>query len=703
MAYADLLDEEGINSQYLCVLRPRRLADTGSWSLVSATIYKQGFDYGYASAVTDDGTALTQASSAALSDGDWYFDFDAMEIYIDVSADPSTHDIVITYELYLGTFDAHFNRDPLDSASQVVYWEPIIVKSPLVQNTAEDSLFGFISTLSSQIRISNATQYLQRHIYDSSFNRADIALYHYLDELTADNVKLVSKGLCGNIQASDDEIGITVRDNYELFDREFRHTAGESFFGTTAFPNVDPSFDARTVRTVFGRVERFLPVNIDYEGATPTTSTNRIWICVNPETNLGSITASVPASPSSTTSRVYVDDADGFNVGDTIFIDKTVDESVTVTAVNKTGDHYLDHTGHVSAAPGSGDSVQRSFVGNITIVQNNTVYKPLFGRDYFEYTDGTNKVAGFRFADPGDPAGDMETSLGMSTLDPVDLVFARVYGHTNQSSLGGGSFGGDSEQFGNLTQGVVQLWELLKTYLGLAESQLDTAAFTSLQSSVSDELGFAVPRLADDNFPPFREMVGDLARSLLLKIFIDDDGKFSIVQTGPQGSSEKSIADDEILKGTFSYSIDYKDVRSDIIVEYDGSEVSAQNQPVSELSAKSVRGTSTTATSLHLVSKQRTIKSLHLIESEAQVLANRLAYATGDRRGLLEWQTKNRFFDTELNDVITTSRTRMPGFEFDRTVERTRSAVVLSSSKSLDRISLSLDDQKGIEDNSGSW
>lgn len=699
MAYADLLDEEGINSQYLAVLKPRRLSDTTTWSLVSGTIYKQSFDFGNVVAVTDDGTALTEKTTSSLTGSDFYYDFDNSELYVDVGADPSTHDIVSTYELFFGTFDAHFNRDPLDNTTRVVYWEPLIVKSPLIQNSAEDSLFGFVSTFSSQVVFSNATQYLQEHLYSSSFNRAELSLYHYLDELVTANVKLVSKSLCGNVRATDQQVTIVTRDNYELFDTEFRHVGGQNFFGTTAFPNVDPNFDARPIRAVFGRVDGFIPVNIDYEAISPTTGNNRNWVCINPHDNLGSAATTIKAAPASTDTRWYIEDADGFNIGDSVWLDGSTDNWGIVTAVNKTGDHYLDISdlGGAPVIPNTGEDVKRSFVGHIKIVQDGVLYEPQFGRDYTEYTDATNKVAGFTFD------ASMETNLGMSTLKPTDFVHCRVYGQKNQSTLGGSGFGADSDEYGNLTQAVVITWELLKTYLGLAESELDTAAFTSLQSSVADQIGFAVPRSASQNFPSFRNLLGEILQTGLFKIFIDDDGKFSMVQTGPAGAVDKSIEDDEILAGSFKYRFDYKDIRSDIIVGYDGKEVNALNQQVSDLSYLNVRASSDVATRLHNITKQRTVRSLHLIESEAQTLADRLSYATGDRSGIIEWQTKNRFFDSELSQNIKTSRSRMPGFEFNTNTLRDREAIVLSSSKSLDRIAISLDDQKGIEDNSGSW
>lgn len=700
MAYADLLDNEGILSQYLVVLKPRRLADPSSWSLDSGTIYTQAFDFGEIVVLENNGVTLTKAASSAVGSNEWFYDTDTETIYLDIGGDPSTNDIVCTYEIYLGTFDAHFNRDPLDDSTRVVYYEPLVVKSPLINSSATDSLFGFLPTTSTQIVISNVTQFLQEHVYESSFNRAEIKVYHYLDELKIDNVKLVINALCGNVSSKDKEITITIFDNNDLFDAEFRHVSGESFFGDTAFPNVDPNFTARPIRKVFGVVDGFIPVNIDYEANSPTTSDNRDWICINPETNLGSVSTTVKAAPASSATRTYLTSADGFRVGDSVWIDSSLgagfDEYVIITAVNKTGDHYIDHAAITNVAINP-DVAKRSFIGNVVIFQEAVASTALYGRDYTEYTDGTNKVAGFSFTTT------MEANLSINTITPNDLVYCRVYGNTNTNTLGGPAFGSDSAVTGNLTQAVVVVWEILRNHVGLTEAQLDTAAFTSLQSSVSDEIGLSIPSTSGNNFPSFKDLLTTIFQSVLFKIFIDDDNLFSLVQTGPKGAVDKTIEDDEILRDSFEYDFNYRDVRSDIFVEYAGREVNQRNQIVAEQSYSTVNSVSTLASRLHKIDKQKTFKSLHFIESEAQTLADRLRYAIGDRNGKITLRTKNRFFDSELNDVIKVSRTRLPGFEFDTDTDREREAVVLSTAKSLDQITIEIDDQKGIEDNSGAW
>lgn len=709
MTYASLLSSEGIESQYLVVIKPRRLASV-TWTLVSGTKYKQSFSFGEIVALSDDGTSQTQASSSSLSDGIWYHDTSDDFLYIDIGSNPALSDIVYTYELYFGTFDAHFYRDPLDNSTRVVYFEPLITKSPQISQSSTDDLFGVLPTVTTSITISNTTQFIQEHVYESSFNNAEIKIYHYLDELTVANTKLVAKGFCGNVNYRENETSIEVFDNRALFEKEFRHNIGLSFFATSALAGLDPDFEGKPIRKVYGVVDKFIPVNIDYNASNASSTNNRDWICTNPHNNLGSITATVPASPSSTVTRTYLASANGIVVGDSVKLNFTSGTYYRiVTAVNKTGSHYIEHAtvGGANQAQ-TNDTVYRSFISKVTILRNG--FAPLvllYGQDYTEYTDSTNKLCGFTLVDNFEASysgsGEIFQSNSNSPyLQTTDIVFCRIYGHTNQETLSASPFGSNSTTTGTLTQAIVILYSLLKNNLSLSESQIDTGTFTTLQSTVTDEIGFAIPRKNGEDFPRYKEIISDILQTILIKFLIDDDNLYSLSVTAPMGAYTKSIEDDEILSDSFEYLFDYKDIISDVIVEYEPKEISATNQSGNVFYSK-VTSTSNLATRLHDVTKQKSFQSLHFIESEAQTLADHLAFALGDRRGRIKFKTKNRFFDSQINDVVRISRDRQPGFSFVDGTNQNRDGVIVSAFKGLNEIVIEIDDQKGIEDNSGSW
>ncbi len=709
MTYASLLSSEGIVSQYLVVIKPRRMLST-SWTSISGTKYKQTFSYGEIVDLSYDGTAQTKASSSSLSDGAWYHDTSDNFLYLDVGTNPASHDLVGTYELYFGTFDAHFYRDPLDNTTRTVYYEPLITKSPQINQSSTDDLFGVLPTVSTSISISNTTKFLQIHVYASSFNSVEIKVYHYLDKLTVENTKLVAKGFCGNVTYKENECTIEVFDNRALFEKEFRHVSGMSFFASDTLPNVDPDFDGKPVRKVYGVVDKYRPVNIDYNASAASTTNNRDWICSNPHNNLGSVTATVPASPSSTVTRTYLASANGINLGDSVRLDFTSGTYYRkVLTVNKTGDHYIEHdTVGIGNQAATGNTVYRSFIGNVTILRSG--HAPLillFGQDYTEYTDATNKLCGFtlndNFESNYDTAGEIFYSdSGSTCLQTTDIVFCRIYGHTNQETLSASPFGSNSSTTGSLTQAVVIAYSLLKNNLSLSESEIDTTTFTTLQGSITDEIGFAIPRKLGDDFPTYKTILSDIFQSILVKFLINDSNLYSLSRTMPLGAVTKTIQDDEILLDSFQYDFDYKDIISDVIVQYSPREIGASYQ-TGDIYYLQVTSSSNLAKRLHDVTKQKTFQSLHFIEAEAQTLADHLKYALGDRRGTISFKTKNRFFDSEINDVIRITRDRQPGFDYVQDTTQNRDGALISAFKGLNEIQIELDDQKGIEDNSGSW
>lgn len=681
MTYATLLNNETLKSNFLAILKPRRIHST--WSLVSGTKYSGSFTHGQIVGVDDDGAALTEASSSALSDGQWYYDVTTNTLYIDIGSNPSGSIIVCTYEIYISTYDAQWYRVPTDNTTRVVYFEPIITKSPEVLSSASDNLFGFLPTQSTSLTCTNAPHVLEKHLYDSSFNQADIKFYHWLDKLTVSNVKLYGEWVISDISYDKQNVTFSLLDKLSIFDKEYRHTNGDQFYTVSRFSALDPYYINRPIRAVYGVVDGFVPVNIDYVIDSPTTSDNRRWMCIHgAAADFGNVATTVPASPACTTTRTYVNDADGIRVGDSVYIWRTgltYYDFVIVTSVNKTGSHYIEHAA-ISIAASSGDNVERFFVGKLDIVKNDIVYHAMYARDYAIDYDLTAKTLGFVFQTS------LESNLGMpSNLTPFDKVYCRIYGIKNS--------GYDETETNNYCRGVYILRDSLTSVVG--SSNVDLTEFTSVAASVTDLVGIAIPDRSGKQFPTYKELITQLVQTLLLKIFIDDNNKWTIKVTGPVGSTVKSIDSTEIIDGSFMYDLSYKDIYSVVNVEYSDREIGEKGTLENNFSITTYE--SNTAKYIHKIDRQKSFKSLHFLSSEAQTLANRLGYYFGDRLGKIKFGAKHRFFNSELGDTITLSRDNLPG------ELASIDGAIISIDKSLREINIELDDQKGIEDNSGSW
>lgn len=687
--YADLIDNEGIRAEFLVVMKPAR--KVSGFTVDAGSVYKLDFDYGEVIEVTQNGVALAQGSSATLSAGQFYYDVDLARLYVRMtdSSNPSTKFVVATYEIYAGTSAEHFYRVPDDNSTRQVFFDSLVSKAPELKQTQSDGLSGYVPVQSSQITLINAEHWAEKHIYDSSFNQRSIQVYHWLDTLEVDNVKLVMDGVMADISYDSTSVQIAIKDSVDRLDQEFRNP-GTSFWATSDFANLDRNYLGRPIRYVYGRVDGLIPVNLDYVNNAPTTSDNRIWGVRSDKTKLNDITHTVIASPASTTTRIYLNSVSGFMVDDCVRVTKTTPESVFITAV---GANYIDITpALVSGVPVASDTVTRPTISRVSIIQNNVRYDALYIRDYTQNTSLAADVLGFTFDTS------LEANLGLpSTLSPNDKVFVRVYGKQNDVTLGGPSLGGNDTDTGNLTAPAPILIDLLKTRLGLAESSFNAASFTALNTYTTEALSMAIPSNANSDFPTYKTILINIIETILLRFIIDKDTKFKVDIVKPLTTATKTIDELGILEDSFRYNFDYSDLISFVRVEYAMREVS-DDAAISGSTSQVVTSTSDTARYLHLTSQQKTIKSLHLKEADAQALADHMAFIFGDRSGKLSFDTKNAFFDSELADTIEVNRIKLPGFDYDGSTVRTRNLSLISATKGLRRVSLEMLDQKGIED-----
>lgn len=694
MAYLDLIEDENSQSQYLVVMRPRRRVE--GFTLFSGSTYQASFDYGYVQRVEFDGVALTAGTSSSLSAGQYYYDQTANVFYVRLVSglDPDTGWLVATYEIYAGTIDAHHNRIPTDSSSDVVYFEPIISKSNNIKQTTDNALFGFSPTQTSSLTLINAEHIFERHLHSSTWNKCDILVYHWLGDLEVANIKLVLNGLCLSIQYNPPNVSLRVVDRIDILNKDYAHPGGvDQLYTLVEFPELDSLYINKPIRFVYGRVDGFVPVNIDYLDQSPTTSDNRNWAVCSGQTNLADVVRTVAVSPSSTTTRTYLTSVDGLNIGDSVWFDKASDEYKIITDV---GANYIDHFA-LSVACSPGDLVKRSFIGSVSIIQDDVEYTALYQRDYTITTALNSNASGFVFS------SSLESNVGLpNTLKPNDKVYCRVYGPSNYVTLGGPSFGSNDSRTNNLAHPSQIVLDLLKRCLGVSESEVLAASFTQALIDQSSGIGISVPDDAGaSKFPKYKDIISQILKSCLSKLIINSDGLWTMLTIKPLGTVSKTIGDDEILVDSPSWSYDYEEIISKVVVEYDAQETGPKT--IVTQSVKTTSVDSSIGKYLHKTDNVKTERSLWIYEAEASELAQRLAFILGDRVGKLTVRAKNRFYTVSLGDNIEVQRVYLPGFDVDGETIFTREHGIAEIDKTRTQVTLTLDDRKGIEDNSGGW
>ena len=695
MSYDDLLEEENLNSQFLMVLSPRR-RESG-FAVFSGSVYSVFFDFGFVSGVSIDGVDLSSASSPSLAAGQFYWNNADQALYVRLSddSDPNLSFSVVTYEIYAATFDQHWYRDPLDSDSEPAYFEPIVPKSLDIKTSTDDNFMGYMPVQSSSITFSNAFHIFEKHVYDSSFNRASIKVWRLLDELAIENIKLVYDGFMGDVSYEGSTVSVKCYNTIDELSNEFRNDE-TSFLSTDDFPNLNPSFVGKPARFVYGRVDGFVPVNVDYVAEGFTTSDNRDYVVVGVQNDLPEIDTPVLASPASTATRTYIAVGHGIMAGDRVWLDRAIgtDEFVEVTIA---GSNYIEHETLGSGAMTSADSVKRGFVASVNILHENVNYKAFYGRDYLTNTGLAADCSGFIFTN------NFEATLSMpEPLSPLDRIYCRVYGVKNTVTLGGPSFGSNDSDSGNLTNPCVVIVDLLKRVAGIDESRLDIPSFTSALAERTDALGFAIPSSSSGGFPNVKTIITNILKTSLVKLYINDDIKYALSAHGPMDSADLTIEDEEIIYQKIAAGFEYKDIVSKVTVKYNSQEATDETS-AALANADEVFTESDVAKYIHNVEKEKSFESLHFKEADAQKLADRLSYIYGDRQGSMTIQAKNRFYGMQVSNVLAVDRTKLPGFDFDDETLRQRSFLVTGTQKNLNSIVIEAIDNKGVEENDANW
>lgn len=738
MAYADELERPNNSSIHLMVIKPRRLVpNTWVQESIGTTRHKTtaGIDFDIPGnrivSVIHNGIVYTENATLPLTTGSqkYYFETETKILHIAKptgsggTTPPNANEVVFVYELYLATQDIPWYRVPNDDTTTTVFFEGALASVPVIQSSVSDVNFGFSPSFSTSVSVNNGHQFFNRHLYDSSFHAVKAEIYELLGDRLVNNVNLILEAVIDSYSFSDDEVQFRLTSRISDFDKEFRNSQGTngSFMNqidiNTNF--VEPGFIGTAMRWHFGIHDGVKMINLDYEDQSPTTSDNRIYTVgmnnydplVEPTGSSGTTGSAfkstlVSSSPASTLTRTYVSSADGFNVGDSIKNGSTLPIGYAfVTAVDKSGaPDIIDHTSWTSSIAASfNDTIGRNDIPFIEVRKaDGTIAKAHWERDFLT---GVGGAAGQGFAHWKRIILDasFESNLGIATLTPQDTLWCRYYGARRYESMGGSPFGSNSSDTGTNSNGISILWAILNRHFGLTESQIDQTSWQDALSTITEDVSFVFPK--DPNarsFPSFKELITEVSKSLLISFYLNSENKWAIKQLAPITSTSAMITDNEIGLRSFVYDFDYRDTYTEINVNYNYRDISAEGATQSTINT-------TTATAgiglkdLHGIRRTFVIDSLYYYLADAQVLRDRLGYMLFDRSGKLTVKVPREFFNSEIQDDLTISRSKLPGFEYDENTNQTRDFNVIEVEKNEIDVKLVLDDQKGIQDNEADW
>lgn len=678
------------------------------WTNVSGLVWSAPFSLGDVTLpYINYGDAAAKATDGTLSDGTWFHDGQTLYFLSVFNPDSSNVSnfffpgVTAEFTIYLSDKDYTYQSIPNDSASQVVDWIGGLVDVPQVGNGSTETLYGITPLNIGALRFLDGEGDLLPLLYDCSFSFA-------LTKAWVDSKQVFLGYVNGFSINSENEINFRVSDYMSFFDREYE-IANDQFFNTADFPSLDPKASSGNwiKRLVFGMVDGHECVNVDYS-ATPSVTNNRDWVShyYNSGDTVGTVSHPVDHLAANGSSITYFTTTPQFNVGDHLeLFNNGVYYRAIVISVNRPAKSVV-HTAVGARTFTASDTGTRYFIGRVLVFDGTAAWYLRPGQDFTVFTDGTNKVAGFQMAD------DWETAVGFTDgiFDPVKhKLFVRVYGDKDLDQYDDATTVSALADEGGVRSKAISLLFRTVTDSGFLKSDIATDLWKDVDA-YSHSFGFSIPEKASDTkAQTYKYVIESILKSSIWAMgFYESLNtiKLGIFAHRPFLSAGDYEADDTDLNG-FSFDIDYADVYSNFILHYFKKETSiGETNPLSHETVDyvEIKISSPVANSLHLVSKTYSTDSLHFDDAEAAIYVQRLAYALGDRRGIYKINLGQEFLDsTALGVSYNLIRERLPGFEYERRTYRTRQTTLIEVQKSTDGVSISLDDQKGIQDNSGNW
>lgn len=727
MSYSTEVVKQNVERDMLVLMRPRRRVT--SWTLHSGSVYYNDFSFGYVTGVKVDGAALTAGSSASLSAGQYYYDFDAARLYIRKSSGtPSGTDwIISTFELYVATKEFNWHRNPLDDTTPQVLWRGLISDSPEISRSADELVLGFLPIASTSVKLSNEAEYLQEMIDESSFNLAECVVYRMAgDELDVDNFDKLFTGVCDEPEFDDKSVSINILDKSYNLDAPIDNGSSDTLLPDTAGTDgsgVDQAYAGAAIRQLYGRWQGVRFICVDAEIDAPTTSHNRDWMAMTQEHGASHFDATITSVVSNFVKQVSTNDAQliaemwamGFSfcaLGSSI---RQI-TGVNVSTGNITIDASFVGGATLTILPFNCDAFTR---GIYLIRDSITFYKLAFGTQWS--IAGVGGYGGYGvILNSG-----IEADFGLaSNLNPqTDTVVADAAGALILPTINGSVVRSPYNP-------VVILYWILTEVLGLSSDEIDEATFASLAATSRCRAGLSLPDDVNGEFPTHKDVIQRLLVSDFLQAFFDQDGKFTIRRIEPMGAADLSVTDVEINDVKFDYS--YKDLgsvkcqngprelyvirsKADIVAasssgpctlntntlqfdqssEYDANTYLHQNDRVRTIPTAFVEAPLGFAAAITWTGKPDLLTAAEYAERMAQVL--------GERQLRASCFIKVGAESLDVGSVINITRTRMPGFAFDGTTEHSKDFRVIEIKKSRSGVRVVLSDQKGIEDNTGDW
>ena len=658
MSFSSIKTDQTSEKYILIKIEPARYIND-DLAIVSGTEYTMTFPF-QLSRVLEQGVELTEVSSSP-SAGQYSFNTTTKLLTVHLNAViSSTNSVIGFYDLFY-TIEKFrvLGSNPEVPGTDLREWEPKIKSSPRIKQTIKNIIAGQLSISSSSLSIINDNgdfdQYTSNN--DSFYNKR-VQIWHVLDNIS--NIQKIFEGQITSLSVNRTVATLNIQDNIDRLTSKALMGDDEVYYTNANFTNIQPGKNNTVVRYYFGSVSRYDTIS---ETVTNLTDAQRldpksmdeavctdyfgnIVISNNREWTIGRVGSNGTTDFNFSPSAVDNTDVNFTRLDTTALVTSKIHIGDTFTVTGSGTYHervyYVDRVNFYvyitkNASIVSTDTINTNDCPSIVITDlQENYYYPLYGRDYtasLTTTSGGNKLIEINFV------SNFEANhAGLSVLDPgVNKVYFKIK---------------PDNSFQNHAT-------ILKELVDKSGMTSNAASFTAAASAFDVNACFSIPNFDEHNYKPYYKYCQDLLTSTLGYVYLNGD--FEIVyKLFSTISATETITNIEIILGSYSYEINYKDIITSLIAfnpHYNSSEfVSVSSQTLESNKSRYLHG---------IINADR---FRHVLENFTTKITGQVGIRS-ERDIEYTFKTKGINFDSDIGDEFLLIPSSLPGQATSRGVK----------------------------------
>ena len=612
MTFADEIDSIANTRFVLARLEPARFINDNLTS-IGASLYTATFSDTIVSKIERSGTVLTEVSGTPSSDGEWNFDeaTGLLTMYLSSAPDTTSNVIVLFFYLFYTTDYDRIFPDNVDSGVDRC-WNGRLKDTPSFSQSAKNiTTSAKITSSSSPLTIENTDREFNRLIDEptkTSFKNKKIKIWVYV----GDERKDLLEGTTTNIGIGTN-VSIRFNDGFRsiLDDPAYMGDSFDECVATSSkYTDIDPAHINRVIPLLVGHStpvsfnsaqtewtfadskKTYKGVNISATGSNLTD--NRSWVlCRIPAGQsllskspsfVGSGTSLTAANSDLNTVRFDVTKGHGIVVGDRF---QWVTAGTTYYGiVFKISDRFAavgeDEVSAYSTSQFGGafgfSSVVFPAIPNITLVRGSDYFQP-FHRDYsvsITATSGGNQLVTVTLDNSFETIDTAGTGLNDTlSVRPGSEIQLQLTSDINTSSptksvdltSSNNVSGADMIYHIETTGGNINHSSVLEDIFSSAGLSTNATSFSNAESALAADVYMTIPMVGENTYKPYNTYAEAILDSTFGIAYLDSNNDVNYNLFDSNGSQSVSADDNNILKGSFSTSISYADITTEIQLE----------------------------------------------------------------------------------------------------------------------------------------